>query len=144
MRRSICAAACLVLFGVPAVAAETVTVYIAPMWFSTTLPGNPVVHPTINPGDSIRWLNLQGFHTTTSVSTIPPELGWDSGMMAPNDEFVHTFTTPGTYWYYCIPHGQDNGDGTASGHAGFVTVVPAPGAVLAVGLAGLAAGRRRR
>jgi len=29
---------------------------------------------------------------------------WDSGLLDPGESFSFTFTTPGTFDYYCIPH----------------------------------------
>jgi plastocyanin len=38
--------------------------------------------------------------------------------------FGHTFTHVGTFAYYCSIHGSDNGNQTASGISGTITVVP--------------------
>ncbi len=48
--------------------------------------------------------------------------------------FDHAFTHVGTFWYYCQMHGFDNGDGTADGMAGTITMIP--GAALLAGMAG--------
>lgn len=135
----------VIALAAPAFAQQTVTVYMAPMWFSTTLPqpGASQVAPIINVGDTIRWECLQGTHTSTSVAAVPPDVAWDSGYLSPGQTFEHQFNQEGTFWYYCIPHGQDNGDGTASGHSGYVVVVPAPGA-LGVLAGGALLVRRRR
>jgi hypothetical protein len=70
---------------------------------------------------------LQGIHTTTSVAGIPEQ--WDELITSSNQYYTHTFTQEGVFWYYCAPHGADNGDGTAGGMAGNVTVLPpGPGA----------------
>ena len=37
--------------------------------------------------------------------------------------YEHMFTHAGVFNYYCFPHGRDNGDGTAHGMAGSVTVL---------------------
>ena len=29
---------------------------------------------------------------------------FDSGFMAPGSKFSYTFTVPGTYHYFCVPH----------------------------------------
>ena len=29
---------------------------------------------------------------------------WDSGPLKPGESFTSTFTVPGTYAYFCIPH----------------------------------------
>ena len=71
-------------------------------------------------GDTIRWVWDASFHTTTSVAGIAES--WDSGSRNTGAMFEHTFTNAGSFQYYCIPHGQDNGDGTASGMSGTITV----------------------
>jgi hypothetical protein len=37
-------------------------------------------------------------------------------------QFEHTFSHVGRFWYYCLPHGFDLGNGTAGGMAGTITV----------------------
>ncbi len=81
----------------------------------------PVTPATISVGDSIRWIWLQGNHTTTSVAGSAEV--WDQPINSGNQEFFYQFNTAGVYWYYCIPHGSDNGDGTASGMSSTVTVL---------------------
>ena len=123
--------------------ADIFEVHIFDQDFSTNPEGGPIVDPVINLGDTVRWIWDDEDHSTTSVSGIAEQ--WDSGM--PHDigfTFDHTFTNLGTFWYYCEMHGFDNGDGTADGMAGTVTVVPAPGAGMVVaGLAGMGLRRRR-
>jgi hypothetical protein len=122
--------------------ADTVIVNVFSFDYSTGLPDDPIMDPVINVGDTVRWEFLSPFHSTTSVSGIAEQ--WDSGLIFSTPAFYeHTFTQVGSFEYYCIPHGGDNGDGTASGMAGVITVVPAPGAG-AVALVGLAWGARRR
>ncbi|TVS00385.1 MAG: DNRLRE domain-containing protein [Phycisphaerales bacterium] len=104
--------------------ADTVDVFVFNNQFSVNQPGQPIQHPVITIGDTVRWVWIQGNHTTTSVVGSPEQ--WDAPITQSNQTFSHTFTTIGTFWYYCIPHGFDNGDGTASGMAGTVTVL-APG-----------------
>jgi plastocyanin len=78
---------------------------------------------TIHVGDTIHWINDQGDHSTTSVAGIAES--WDSGLMNAPWTFDHTFTHAGTFAYYCKLHGSDNGNGTASGMSGTITVMPA-------------------
>jgi FtsP/CotA-like multicopper oxidase with cupredoxin domain len=103
--------------------AATIDVYVYNNQFSINPPGQPVQPAVITQGDVIRWVWVQGNHTTTSVAGSPEQ--WSSAITSSNTSFTYQFNTPGTFWYYCIPHGTDNGDGTASGMASTVTVLPA-------------------
>ena len=103
---------------------STVTVHVFNFDFSTNPKGQPIVDPTIHVGDTVHWVWDEGFHSTTSVAGQAES--WDSGSLAtaPNVSFDHTFTHSGTFTYYCTIHGHDLGNGTASGMAGTITVLP--------------------
>lgn len=72
----------------------------------------------IEPGDTVRWIQVDGFHSVTAYHPangdrelrIPERAHpWDSGMLlaeypAKGSTFEHTFTVPGVYDYLCIPH----------------------------------------
>lgn len=67
----------------------------------------------IKPGDTVRWINDSGVHTSTSYSLdnqknqgIPAAAtGWDSGLLTEvGAVFELTFDEPGTYAYFCLPH----------------------------------------
>jgi len=61
----------------------------------------------IKVGDTVTWTNTgQVQHTTTSGdgNTQTPSGVWDSGLLDPGESFSFTFTTPGAFDYYCIPH----------------------------------------
>ncbi|MBX3407133.1 MAG: multicopper oxidase domain-containing protein [Phycisphaeraceae bacterium] len=105
------------------VRADVVVVYVFNLEFSINQPPGPVVDAVINVGDTVRWVHVQGNHTTTAVAGTPEQ--WDAPITSSNPVFEHTFTHAGTWWYYCRPHGFDNGDQTAGGMAGTVTVLPA-------------------
>jgi len=128
------AAAAALCAGADARGATTVNVRVYNFNFSANPAGQPVLDPTIFVGDTIRWVFEQGTHTTTSVQGIPEQ--WHSFFQPVGGTFEHTFTHVGTWHYFCVPHGSDNGDGTASGMAGTITVVPVPapaaGGVLAL------------
>ncbi len=127
--------------AVPA-AAEIVEVRVFNFEFSAAPPEEPLLDPTIQLNDTIRWVWEEGFHDTTSVagsmevwaSPTTSEVGFT---------YDHTFTNPGTFWYYCTVHGADNGDGTASGMSGTITVVPEPAALVLLALGAGALLRRR-
>lgn len=62
---------------------------------------------TIKVGDTVTWTNTgQVAHTATSGDgdTETPSGVWNSGLLDPGESFSFTFTTPGTFDYYCIPH----------------------------------------
>jgi len=55
---------------------------------------------TIDAGTTVQWIN--GGH---GVHTVTDNAGeWDSGSLAPGENYTHTFDRPGTYPYYCVPH----------------------------------------
>jgi plastocyanin len=85
---------------------------------------------TIQVGESVAWVNASAIpHTATDdpaknpVAQVFPEyaklppgaMAWDSGLLQPGQSFAHTFTVPGTYAYFCIPH-------VLSGMRGTITV----------------------
>ncbi len=56
----------------------------------------------ITPGQTVLWNNTDFIgHTVTADDN-----SFDSGDMEPGDTFSQTFTDPGTYQYYCVPHGS--------------------------------------
>ena len=70
---------------------------------------------TIEAGETVRWTNTSVIvHTVTADPAeatmdgsvqLPEEAeAFDSGNMDPKATFEHTFETPGTYTYFCIPH----------------------------------------
>jgi plastocyanin len=72
----------------------------------------------IEPGDTVRWIQVNGYHSVTAYHPangdhelrIPERAKpWDSGMLlaeypAKGSTFEHRFTVPGVYDYLCIPH----------------------------------------
>jgi len=100
---------------------EVVDVRVYNVDFSAAPAGEPVLDPTITIGDTIRWVWESGFHDTTSAAGQAES--WASETTSqPGFTFEHTFTQTGVFHYYCSVHGQDDGDGTASGMAGTITV----------------------
>ena len=70
---------------------------------------------TVKTGDTVVWKNVSDMtHSITDVSSqaasaadaaVPPNAKeFDSGLIEPGKEYSHTFTVPGTYKYFCIPH----------------------------------------
>jgi len=60
---------------------------------------------TINVGDTVEWVWVGSFHSTTSGTPGNPDGIWDSGILTAGATFSFTFTTPGTFNYFCTPHG---------------------------------------
>ena len=62
---------------------------------------------TIHVGDTVQWVWVSGFHSTTSGSCSGggclPDGKWDSGVGS-GMTFSHTFTQAGTYPYFCSAH----------------------------------------
>src|SRR6185503_10291584 len=54
---------------------------------------------TINVGDTVRWTDNGGTHTTTSDTGV-----WNSGSLSPGQMFSFTFNTTGTFPYHCAFH----------------------------------------
>ncbi len=79
---------------------------------------------TIHVGDTVHWVWQGDDHSTTSVSGSAEQ--WDSGVLNTGATFDHTFTHSGTFVYYCKIHGEDNGNGTASGMSADIVVLPSP------------------
>ncbi len=71
-------------------------------------PANAFSPPTVTvaPGEAVIW-SFQAFHTSTSDTQTGPEV-WDSGFLS-TGTFSHTFTTPGSYPYYCQVHSSPGG-----------------------------------
>jgi plastocyanin len=64
----------------------------------------------IRPGTTVRFANKdEVLHTATSDTGV-----FDSGYLSKGEEYFYTSTEPGTYPYYCIPHGGPGGQGMAA------------------------------
>jgi plastocyanin len=70
---------------------------------------------TVSVGDTVTWRNVGTLgHTITAdpgrasdPSNVELPDGaeeFDSGNVMEGEEFTHTFTEPGTYRYFCVPH----------------------------------------
>jgi plastocyanin len=72
----------------------------------------------IAPGDTVRWIQMSGFHSVTAYHPknanhelrIPESAQpWDSDILQAQSPrqgstFEHVFTVPGVYDYFCTPH----------------------------------------
>lgn len=101
------------LLAVP-VAAQSAGEPAATVGMTNTLEFDPDT-VRVQAGEPVRWTNGSVIvHTVTadpekattdeSVRLPNGAAHFDSGDMDPNATFEHTFETPGTYRYFCIPH----------------------------------------
>jgi plastocyanin len=80
----------------------------------------------VNVGDIVKWVWVQGSHTTTS-STIPSgATSWDAAINNGNQTYEYTVTIAGTYNYVCTPHAGMGmvASFVAAGAAPALTVAP--------------------
>ena len=56
-------------------------------------------------GDTVQWTWSTGQHSTTSGTPGAPDGIWDSGIHSTPFTFSHTFSTAGSFSYFCTPHG---------------------------------------
>jgi len=64
---------------------------------------------SIKVGDTVHWVWDNNNHSTTADGG-----AWDSGVRNTGDHFDHTFTSAGTFPYYCLVHGGPGGAGMHS------------------------------
>ena len=77
---------------------------------------------TITAGDTVTWTNADPVvHTATSTTG-----AFDSGDIAQGESFSVTFTTPGTYDYFCTPHPTMTGQIVVQAAAPAATAAPSP------------------
>jgi plastocyanin len=68
----------------------------------------PIVH--IQPGQTVLWTNSDPFQHTVTAD----DGSYDSGLIDPGGTFSQEFDAPGTYQYYCQPHGAPGLTGMAA------------------------------
>jgi plastocyanin len=68
---------------------------------------------SVSAGSTITWTN----NGATSITITSPDGLFDSDSVSPGNSFSHTFDTPGTYRYFCVPFPHMKG---------IITVVPSP------------------
>ena len=109
--------ALLLLVCAGAAHAATVSVTVAPGGELSFDPPNV----TIELGDTVEWTWGSSGHSSTSGTPDSPDGIWDSGIHNAGFTFSFTFSTAGTFNYYCSPHGS------CCGMVGSVTVAaPTP------------------
>lgn len=96
------------LLGTGAVASTGVTGAVGAQETPVVKMGNDYFDPIglyVRPGTNVRFQIEAGTHSATAYTDRIPSgaAPFDSGTMSEGG-FEHTFDTPGTYDYYCIPH----------------------------------------
>ena len=87
--------------GSRTVTAATFTVEVAPGGQSIFSPNSV----SIEPGDTVMWVwKADGHSVKAGIPTDPTGL-FDSGIRNSGSTFSFTFPDPGTFDYYCLPHG---------------------------------------
>lgn len=95
MRACLLANCLLLVAGAGAAHAATVEVQVRNFGF---VPDDV----TINPGDTVRWINASGTrHTVTADDD-----SFRSGPASTSFTYNRTFDRPGNHFYYCEPHGM--------------------------------------
>ncbi|HYX20704.1 MAG TPA: plastocyanin/azurin family copper-binding protein [Thermoanaerobaculia bacterium] len=91
----------------PVPSGQTATVQVGPggsMSFVDQTSGSSTT--TIHVGDTVQWVWISGFHSTTSgtcAGACTPDGQWDSGAGS-GMTFTHTFTRAGSFPYFCLVH----------------------------------------
>jgi plastocyanin len=76
---------------------------------------------SISTGDEVIWTNNgSNAHTSTSGSGCSPNSAWDSGTLMSTNTFSHTFSSAGSFPYFCTFH-------CGSGMTGTITVTGTTG-----------------
>lgn len=116
--RFLCAGWLAVIFfvGAGGLIAKTVTVEVAP---GHALIFSPA-HVSIDPGDTVKWVWLTSGHSVTSGTPDKQTSMFNSNILNNGETFSFTFPDPGTFPYFCLPHGG------CCGMVGSVTVAGAP------------------
>ena len=59
---------------------------------------------TVSVGDTIKWVWINGAHTTTSTAVPAGAAAWNHNMNQSSTTFLYKVTKPGLYNYVCTPH----------------------------------------
>lgn len=77
---------------------------------------SPVTISNVFVGDTIRWVWVNGSHTTTCNQTLDPSTfhpsgaaDWSHAMNSGSTSFEYKVTVAGSYGYVCLPHTPDMG-----------------------------------
>ena len=64
----------------------------------------------VSPGQTVLWTNMDPVQHTVTAD----DGSFDSGLLDPGGTFSQEFDAPGTYQYYCMPHGGPGLQGMAA------------------------------
>jgi plastocyanin len=70
------------------------------------------VSQTVNVGDTVRWVWIEGSHTATSGTNCVADGLFDAPLDAAHPTFQFTFNSSGSIPYYCTPHCVSDMTGT--------------------------------
>jgi len=87
--------------------------------------GNYYFNPNtlnVEVGDTVKWVWVQGSHTTTSTTIPSGAATWDHPINSGSTSYSYKVTVAGTYNYKCTPH-------AAMGHLGSFTATAPPPAL---------------
>lgn len=59
---------------------------------------------TIKAGDTVTWTNTDTVLHSATAKAQNGKIPFNSGMLPKDRSYSHTFTEPGTYDYFCVPH----------------------------------------
>lgn len=91
--------------------------------------GNYYFNPStlnVEVGDIVKWVWVNGSHTTTSSSIPAGAASWDSPINSGNQTYSYTVTVAGTYNYVCTPHAAMGQTGTFTATAPPPTLTVSP------------------
>ena len=78
-----------------------------------------------NVGDTMRWVWVAGFHTTTSLTVPPGAAIWDAPITSSSQTYEYKITVAGSYTYDCKIHGLGmSGSFTAANVTPTLAVAP--------------------
>jgi plastocyanin len=107
------AVACLAVAaaGTTVAKADDASIAVGNLYFCDVSFQEGICETSITAGDTVTWNNVAGFHTVTecddAFANCPPGGGFDSGPLQSGNSFSHTFTSPGSFEYYCAFHPTD-------------------------------------
>lgn len=86
----------------------------------------PANLPNVQVGDTIRWVWINGVHTTTSTTIPTGAIPWDAPITSATPFYEYRVAVAGVYNYLCTPHSSSQlGSFTATAPSATLSVTPA-------------------